>query len=398
MKILSIAGVEITGSIAASAAYSFLSLIILGIVCVYGWKRLKDKERTDAEKMHGVKKFTSWISLVWRMKSIYLSALVHIYDVCTDVGIMVQWMGLAIEETRNKKANNVRGLDMMALVIASFVAFFLYRFVSAGFVYEFTGKWQRACIQFLDLEIYNAIYITHNLGREEAGNLQRWLQKFEAIFESAPQSLFQIVYIIKTGDHGWLIMSSIALSFFSVAARFTSDDRIFFVEEAEKLGLKRQKRFPTKDKPQHFKAPKVAGHEDIMTNSDTEDDEETWNGSDLYPHQTTKAETSPTPSEAKEEDPPTKQVAEVEDINPSIQITHYDPTFIKFVYNHDKDTQYTEYRVQTAKIHNNSNDALLWNTRIMHYTPRSKEYCIKGLEPVTDYVFRMSFGTKQGKW
>merc|ERR1712173_96849 len=133
---------------------------------------------------------------------------------------------------------DVRGLNMMGLFATSIVAFFLYRFISAGFVYEFTGKLSRACIQFLDLEIYNAIYITHKLGRDEAGNLQRWLQKFEAIFESAPQSLLQLVYIVKTADYNGLIVSSIVLSFFSVAARFTSDDKIFFNEDAEGLGLK----------------------------------------------------------------------------------------------------------------------------------------------------------------
>eukprot|EP01083_Nonionella_stella_P064183 167058_1 len=233
---------EVSGSVAASGAYSLISLAIFVVVCVYGWKRLK--ERSDAQQVRGIKKITSWFSLVWKMKSIYLSALVHIYDVCTDVGIIVQWMGDAIDERNNPDEHNVRGIDMMALFISSVVAFFLYRFVSAGFVYEFTGKWKRACIQFLDLEIYHAIYITHKLGREEAGNLQRWLQKFEAIFESAAQSLLQIVYIIKTGDRGWLIMSSIALSFFSVAARFTADDRIFFVEDAERLGLRLQRRFP----------------------------------------------------------------------------------------------------------------------------------------------------------
>eukprot|EP01083_Nonionella_stella_P067852 179746_1 len=171
---------EITWSVAASCAYSFISLLIFIIVCVYGWKRLKARSGTKHASL--VKKFTSFVSLVWKMKSIYLSAFVHIYDIGTDVGIIVQWMGDAIKEERNKDEHNVRGIDMMALFISSIGVFMLYRFVSAGFVYEFTGKWKRACIQFLDLEIYHAIYITHKLGREEAGNLQRWLQKFEAIF------------------------------------------------------------------------------------------------------------------------------------------------------------------------------------------------------------------------
>ena len=103
---------------------------------------------------------------------------------------MVEWGGLALDELDDKQGNNIRGVQMEALFLLALFVFFLYRFVSAYFVWEFTGKKKRAFVQFLDLEIYRAIYITHKLGRDEAGNLQRWLQKFEAIFESAPQSLY----------------------------------------------------------------------------------------------------------------------------------------------------------------------------------------------------------------
>lgn len=155
---------------------------------------MKIREDETESAKHGCKRYLAWMKLVWKMKSIYLSALVHIYDIGTDVGIIVDWGGQMLDErewerTDGESGKDVRGLDMTGLFCSSVVAFLLYRFISAGFVYEFTGKFGRACIQFLDLEIYNAIYITHKLGRDEAGNLQRWLQKFEAIFESAPQSL-----------------------------------------------------------------------------------------------------------------------------------------------------------------------------------------------------------------
>eukprot|EP01084_Bolivina_argentea_P150833 263354_1 len=234
-------GYTVTASFAASVIYSLASFILFIVVCFYGWKVMKIREsETESYKHHKCKRILNWMKLVWKMKSIYLSAIVHIYDIGTDVGIIVDWGGQMIDERTNKV--DVRGLNMTGLFCGSIVAFFLYRFVSAGFVYEFTGKFGRACIQFLDFEIYNAIYITHKLGRDEAGNLQRWLQKFEAIFESAPQSLLQLVYIVKTADYSPLIMSSIALSFFSVAARFTSDDKIFFNQNAEQLGIKWVKR------------------------------------------------------------------------------------------------------------------------------------------------------------
>ena len=154
-------------------------------------------EQTEENRLKPIQRITRWMSLVWRMKSIYLSALVHIYDIGTDVGIIVQWGYLAFDELEDKDQNNVRGVDMMGLFLGSLLFFWLYRVISAGFVYEFTGKFGRAFTQFWDLEIYHAIYITHKLGRDEAGNLQRWLQKFEAIFESAPQALYVFIVCVR---------------------------------------------------------------------------------------------------------------------------------------------------------------------------------------------------------
>eukprot|EP01083_Nonionella_stella_P044880 120746_1 len=180
-------------------------------------------------------------------------------------------------------------------------------------------------------------------------------------------------------------MSSIALSFFSVAARFTSDDRIFFVKEAEKLGLKFQRRFPKKHKQLH--APKI--HDDFS--GTLESDEEILS-------QPTKGERSPTQSETKEEYPLSAQPEELQYTNAAIQIKQFEPTFIKFRYIGHRETDSTECRVQTAKIYKTSKETLHWNTRIVHYAAQNKEYCIKGLEPVTDYVLRLSFRTKEGKW
>eukprot|EP01084_Bolivina_argentea_P067013 122137_1 len=238
-------GYDVNYGTAATIIYSVLSFVLFITVCAYGWKRMKEKLDITEDTVHQScwRRYLMWFKLVYRMKSIYFSALVHIYDIATDVGIIVDWGAQMIKENRaDHPSDDVRDVNMTGLFTTAVVAFFLYRFVSAGFVYEFTGKFGRACVQWLDLEIYHAIYITHKLGRDEAGNLQRWLQKFEAIFESAPQALLQIVYIVKTADYGPAIISSIILSFFSVAARFTSDDKIFFNEDAEGLGLKWKKR------------------------------------------------------------------------------------------------------------------------------------------------------------
>ena len=95
------------------------------------------------------------------------------------MGVAFGWYELARKESEQGDLGNVRGVEMGVLFGCAAFVFFLYRFISAYFVWEFTGKWRRSFVQFLDLEIYRAIYIAHTLGRDEAGNLQRWLQKFE---------------------------------------------------------------------------------------------------------------------------------------------------------------------------------------------------------------------------
>lgn len=66
-------------------------------------------------------------------------------------------------------------------------------------------------------------------------NLQRWLQKLEAIFESAPQVLLQIVFLIKSDDkfslgdsQVLLVVTSLIVSSMSVSSRFTSGNEFIF--------------------------------------------------------------------------------------------------------------------------------------------------------------------------
>eukprot|EP01083_Nonionella_stella_P211720 765192_1 len=397
-----ILGAEVTTSGLVSIIYSAVSFVIFIIVCFYGWKRLK--KRDAYKELKGCKRYTSWLSTVWKMKGIYLSALVHIYDIATDIGIIVNWGYQAFAEDQGQTGTktDVRGINMMGLWASSMVAFLLYRFISAGFVYEFTGKLGRAFVQFLDLEIYRAIYITHTLGREEAGNLQRWLQKFEAIFESALQSLLQLVYIIKTADYSPLIMSSIVLSFFSVAARFTADDRIFFVKGAERLGLRVQRRF------QKGRAP---------TDDDDDDDEDEPDElSDDEEEQKHETDTESLASDGGEEDASTI----VEDVVPNkpkivnpnklIKFKSLKPNSIKFQYLRQPGG-YTQCKIQTAKTNpqtknktknntkNKTLDKINWSTKVVVYeeTPNADNvYSVEMLESGSDYTMRLKFCGKDG--
>eukprot|EP01083_Nonionella_stella_P150702 480485_1 len=199
-------------------------------------------------------------------------------------------------------------------------------------------------------------------------------------------------------------MSSIALSFFSVAARFTSDDRIFFVKEAERLGLKFQRRFPKKT----LTYAKLDDDDDEEEDEDLEEEDEELNKPD-FGRATTASPKSKSKGQfesldAKEDYGPQseQETGRVRDTNPNIQIRQYEPRLIKFRYlahrtgNHP---QYAKCKYAIAKIYKKStDDTLQWIPKIVDYDTRNNEYTIKGLESATDYAIRLSFRTEQGKW
>eukprot|EP01083_Nonionella_stella_P161625 529675_1 len=134
---------EIHTAFLCSLIYSFFSLILFIIVCIIGWRRVREKE-LEEERKKPLKKETdeedktkgkchchcgrifAWMKLVWTMKTIYLSALVHIYDIGTDVGIIVDWGLQMNREVHGGPEDDVRGLDMRGLFGGAILAFFLY--------------------------------------------------------------------------------------------------------------------------------------------------------------------------------------------------------------------------------------------------------------------------------
>src|SRR5690606_10563538 len=113
----------------------------------------------------------------------------------TDIAVIINWVKQAIKQQKIKYSrssnndNNYRKqvnphLDMVGMATSAIIAFLLYRIISAIFVYQYTKKWYRALSQLADLDILFTVFIAHKLEREEPTNLQRWLQKYEAIFES----------------------------------------------------------------------------------------------------------------------------------------------------------------------------------------------------------------------
>ena len=254
-------------SIVISIVYSSLCIILLLFVSFHAWSIVQQQKsnqfqqqilinqhnknhlqrtiiNTNTTQKRGkcctlIQNIIPWFMLIWNMKTLYLTSLIHIYDIATDIGILIEWGHLSyLQFNKSDNMIDVGNLNMFELFIWSVIAFLLYRIISAFLIFKYTKSYYRFFLQLMDLEIYRCIRISHLLQKNKAGSLQRWLLKYEAIFESSPQAVLQLVYLINTKDfNNALIISSLLFSFFSVAAKFTYDDATFFNANGKSLGF-----------------------------------------------------------------------------------------------------------------------------------------------------------------
>ena len=61
----------------------------------------------------------------------------------------------------------------------------------------FTNDYWATLRQFADLEIFVALFNSHRLGRDKPGNVQRYIQSMESVYESSIQSVIQLTIQIR---------------------------------------------------------------------------------------------------------------------------------------------------------------------------------------------------------
>ena len=151
-----------------------------------------------------------WLRVIWKLRSVYCALIVHLFDVLTDILVIIAWISYPDVSGDNidPKVMAYSALGVLALhKIVSFIAFWAKE-----------GNFLRCLLQVLDLLIFEEIYLTHNniitqLKRNKNKNNYdtekkdaidttatfKFVRNLEAIFESIPQSVLQLVFIIRTG-------------------------------------------------------------------------------------------------------------------------------------------------------------------------------------------------------
>eukprot|EP01083_Nonionella_stella_P017265 48256_1 len=73
----------------------------------------------------------------------------------------------------------------------------VYRIVSGYVLYTLTKSWIRVCTQLVDLELFRVLYVSHKYKFSKKSSPQRLISMIEAVFEAAPQTLLQLIFLRK---------------------------------------------------------------------------------------------------------------------------------------------------------------------------------------------------------
>ena len=170
-----------------------------------------------------------WAKIVWKMRSVYCSLAVHLFDVLTDVLVIISWFKYP------DKPND--GIDPRVMAYCAITVLLFHKLISIIAFWAKEENLIRCLLQFFDLLIFEEIYTTHqrvitqfkiksmaakdksydtNEKSEEAIETTqtfKFVRNLEAVFEAISQSILQLVFIMRIGSQsegsGVLLLVSI---------------------------------------------------------------------------------------------------------------------------------------------------------------------------------------------
>eukprot|EP01084_Bolivina_argentea_P274724 468318_1 len=166
----------------------------------------------------------SWLFDISGRKSIYLPLILHLMDTATDFSAIAEFYHIG----SNTTPKDCGDLNIWWLFILSVTAMLAYRLISSYTIWRITaGNWKRVAMQLIDIELFEVLYISHRLKLKRESSPQRLLDVLEAIFEAAPQSMIQMIYLLKTGNLSGIVFLSSILSFIFLTFTIINDDKKF---------------------------------------------------------------------------------------------------------------------------------------------------------------------------
>eukprot|EP01084_Bolivina_argentea_P151127 263818_1 len=171
-----------------------------------------------------------WCQTVWKMRGIYSGFAVHSFDVLTDILVINEWMNEPNEEGDN--------IDPQVMAYSAIFVLLSSRIISAIAIYIKDGNIWRGLLQLFDLLIFVEIFNSHRKIASQVKQKQlsdkntaiestlsfKYVRNFEAVFESIPESVLQLVYVMRTGDIKEIFIISIIQSVVSMTNSILNND------------------------------------------------------------------------------------------------------------------------------------------------------------------------------
>eukprot|EP01083_Nonionella_stella_P083067 229502_1 len=196
----------------------------------------------------------SWVKIVWKMRSVYSSLAVHSFDVLTDVLVIIQWLNA-------EKPGDHIDPQIMAYCAIAVIAF--SRVFSAIAIFVKERNLMRALLQLFDLLIFQEIYESHHKIVSQFKNKQlkdkkhpiestlsfKYVRNMEAIFESVPEAVLQLVYVLRVGttkltNREIIFIISIVQSMVSMSNSILNNDYTRMQDEFDGEWAKYKQRLP----------------------------------------------------------------------------------------------------------------------------------------------------------
>ena len=175
---------------------------------------LFSKTLNITQKLSKIPFYKLWFIVVWKLRNVYGPLAVHLFDILTDILVIISWY----------KFPDIQGdgIDPIVMANCAIIVLLFHKFISIVAFWAKEKSIKRCLLQLFDLLIFQEIYLSHqrvtthfkhqskaldsnkitDKTKEdtiETTSSFKYVRNLEAVFESIPQSILQLVFIIRIG-------------------------------------------------------------------------------------------------------------------------------------------------------------------------------------------------------
>ena len=170
----------------------------------------------------------SFIQKVVIIKSALLPCVIHIIDTITDIATCIEIYRTTNNEECRKQSNIKNG---MSLFIISVMSMIVYRIISAYEIYRLCGYNPRRFIsQFFDFDLLYCVFLNLKYKILKPSNPQILIQSNETLYESVPQAIIALYFLIITHKFNLIVVLSFIFSLVSVSSKISRMDQSLFIK------------------------------------------------------------------------------------------------------------------------------------------------------------------------